>query len=75
MLGEMADFDNLTYERILKIIGEGAFHDLVASAVLGQNREAAVHALMTDPLTAAVCSLEEATVCTLCVACSEDWFT
>ncbi len=34
MLGEMADFDNLTYERILKIIGEGAFHDLVARADL-----------------------------------------
>jgi alpha-galactosidase len=37
-----------------------AFHDLVATAVLEQDREAAVHALMTDPLTAAVCSLEEA---------------
>ncbi len=36
-----------------------AFHDLVATAVLEQNREAAVHALMLDPLTAAVCSLEE----------------
>jgi len=36
-----------------------AFHDLVAAAVLEQNREAAVHALMVDPLTAAVCSLEE----------------
>ena len=36
-----------------------AFHDLVATAVLEQNREAAVHALMMDPLTAAVCSLEE----------------
>jgi len=37
-----------------------AFHDLVATAILEQNREAAVHALMVDPLTAAVCSLEEA---------------
>jgi len=37
-----------------------AFHDLVATAVLEQDREAAIHALMTDPLTAAVCSLEEA---------------
>jgi alpha-galactosidase len=37
-----------------------AFHDLVATAVLEQNREAAVHALMVDPLTAAVCSLAEA---------------
>ena len=36
-----------------------AFHDLVATAVLEEDREAAVHALMTDPLTAAVCSLEE----------------
>ena len=36
-----------------------AFHDLVATAVLEQNREAAVHALMMDPLTAAVCSLAE----------------
>ena len=37
-----------------------AFHDLVATAVLEQDREAAVHALMVDPLTAAVCSLAEA---------------
>ena len=37
-----------------------AFHDLVATAVLEHDREAAVHALMTDPLTAAVCSLAEA---------------
>jgi alpha-galactosidase len=36
-----------------------AFHDLVATAVLEQDREAAVHALMIDPLTAAVCSLAE----------------
>ena len=36
-----------------------AFHDLVATAVLEENREAAVHALMSDPLTAAVLSLEE----------------
>jgi alpha-galactosidase len=36
-----------------------AFHDLVVTAVLEQEREAAVHALMVDPLTAAVCSLEE----------------
>jgi alpha-galactosidase len=35
------------------------FHDLVATAILEQNREAAVHALMVDPLTAAVCSLAE----------------
>jgi alpha-galactosidase len=37
-----------------------AFHALVATAVLEENREAAVHALMVDPLTAAVCSLAEA---------------
>lgn len=36
-----------------------AFHDLVATAVLEQDREAAVHALVVDPLTAAVCSLDE----------------
>ena len=36
-----------------------AFHDLTAASVLEQDREAAVHALMIDPLTAAVCSLAE----------------
>jgi hypothetical protein len=36
-----------------------AFHDLTARAVLENDREAAVHALMVDPLTAAVCSLAE----------------
>jgi alpha-galactosidase len=36
-----------------------AFHDLVATSVLEQDREAAVHALMIDPLTSAVCSLAE----------------
>ena len=36
-----------------------AFHDLAVGAVLEQDREAAVHALMVDPLTAAVCSLAE----------------
>ena len=35
------------------------FHDLVATAVLERDREAAVHALMVDPLSAAVLSLEE----------------
>ncbi|HHO55704.1 MAG TPA: alpha-glucosidase/alpha-galactosidase, partial [Trueperaceae bacterium] len=35
------------------------FHDLVATAVIEQDREAALHALMVDPLTAAVLSLEE----------------
>lgn len=36
-----------------------AVHDLVATAVLEKNREAAVYALMLDPLTAAVCSPAE----------------
>ncbi len=34
-------------------------HDLVVTAVLEQDREAAIHALMLDPLTAAVCSPNE----------------
>ena len=34
-------------------------HDLLAQALLEEDREAALHALMLDPLTAAVCSLEE----------------
>jgi len=36
-----------------------AFHDLVVTAVLEEDREAAMRALMVDPLTSAVCSLEE----------------
>ncbi len=36
-----------------------ALHDLMATAILEQDREAAFHALALDPLTAAVCSLEE----------------
>ena len=36
-----------------------AFHELTVESVLEEDREAAVHALMMDPLTAAVCSLEE----------------
>jgi alpha-galactosidase len=36
-----------------------AFHDLVVKSVLDHDREAALHALMVDPLTAAACSLEE----------------
>jgi alpha-galactosidase len=36
-----------------------AFHKLTATSVLELDREAAIHALMVDPLTAAVCSLEE----------------
>lgn len=34
-------------------------HDLLAQSVLNEDREAAVHALMLDPLTAAVCTLPE----------------
>ena len=34
-------------------------HELMAAAVLERDRGAALHALMLDPLTAAVCSLEE----------------
>jgi alpha-galactosidase len=36
-----------------------AVHDLVSTAVLTQDREAAFQALALDPLTAAVCSLDE----------------
>lgn len=36
-----------------------AVHELVATAVLEQDRQAAFHALCLDPLTAAVCSLAE----------------
>ena len=36
-----------------------AVHDLVATAVIDKNREAAFYALMLDPLTAAVCSPAE----------------
>lgn len=34
MLGEMADFDRLTYARILEVIGEGKFFDLLSRADL-----------------------------------------
>jgi alpha-galactosidase len=36
-----------------------AFHDCVVRSVLERDREQALHALMLDPLTAAVCSLRE----------------
>jgi alpha-galactosidase len=36
-----------------------AVHELVTQALLERDREKAKHALMLDPLTAAVCSLEE----------------
>ena len=36
-----------------------AVHELVVRALLDRDREAARHALMLDPLTAAVCSLQE----------------
>ena len=34
-------------------------HDLLVQALLNEDREAAIQALMLDPLTAAVCSLPE----------------
>jgi alpha-galactosidase len=36
-----------------------AVHELVVEALLNRDRQAALYALMLDPLTAAVCSLEE----------------
>ena len=36
-----------------------AVHELVVEALLTRDRQSAKHALMLDPLTAAVCSLEE----------------
>jgi len=36
-----------------------AFHDLVVTSILEKDRDAALHALMIDPLTAAVCSPAE----------------
>ena len=36
-----------------------SFHELAVQAVLEKDREAALHALMIDPLTSAVCSLDE----------------
>ncbi len=36
-----------------------AVHELVVRALLERDRQSALHALMLDPLTAAVCSLEE----------------
>jgi alpha-galactosidase len=36
-----------------------AVHDLVVQALLERDRQKAKYALMIDPLTAAVCSLEE----------------
>ena len=41
------------------VMAHMCFHDLVARSVLDEDREAAVHALMVDPLTSAVCSLRE----------------
>jgi|TARA_B110000037_G_scaffold212998_1_gene266474 sugar/nucleoside kinase (ribokinase family) len=34
MLGEMADYGSLTYERIIDSVGEGAFHDILARSDL-----------------------------------------
>jgi len=36
-----------------------AVFDLGATAAIGRSREAAIHALLLDPLTAAVCSPAE----------------
>jgi alpha-galactosidase len=36
-----------------------AVHELVVQALLERDRQKAMYALMLDPLTAAVCSLEE----------------
>lgn len=36
-----------------------AFHDLAAQAIVNRDRQAALYALYLDPLTAAVCSLDE----------------
>jgi alpha-galactosidase len=36
-----------------------AVHELVVQALLERDRQSALYALMLDPLTAAVCSLEE----------------
>jgi alpha-galactosidase len=36
-----------------------AVHELMVTALLERDRQAALHALMLDPLTAAVCSLDE----------------
>ena len=36
-----------------------AFHELAADAIINLDRQAALHALYLDPLTAAVCSLDE----------------
>jgi alpha-galactosidase len=36
-----------------------AVHELMVGALLDRDRQAALYALMLDPLTAAVCSLEE----------------
>jgi len=35
------------------------FHDLAVTALLEENREAALHAMMLDPLTSAVCAPAE----------------
>lgn len=43
-------------------------HELMAKAVLEKDREAAVHALMLDPLSAAVCSPAE-----IRALCDEMW--
>ncbi len=52
-------FGALPSQYVPPVAAHIAFHDLVATSVLEHDREAAVHALMVDPLTSAVCSLSE----------------
>jgi alpha-galactosidase len=52
-------FGNLPTQLAILCQAHMAFHDLVVRAVLERDREAAVQALMVDPLTSAVCSLAE----------------
>jgi alpha-galactosidase len=52
-------FGTLPSHLAAPVIAHMCFHDLVATSVIEHDREAAVHALMVDPLTSAVCSLAE----------------
>jgi alpha-galactosidase len=52
-------FGRLPSQFVPPVAAHMAFHDLVATSVLEHDREAAVRALMVDPLTSAVCSLAE----------------
>ena len=52
-------FGTLPTHMALYNIQHMSFHDLVVESVLTKDREKAFHALMIDPLTSAVCSLDE----------------